>query len=143
MRNALLAPLVLGALAGCVGFQTDGSGLPSGADAESGYASLDAVAGTVEYGYDAPANEPNTTVMHVVKRPGEGLTHQRFRAPERLAGDVSVVNDTTYWRYDKSEHTATRTSIGGDTANASNAAFVAQVFGNLSESGERSIVPSS
>lgn len=139
-QRVALILLVSVALAGCASLSGGGSDVPSGADAADGHAALESIEGTVEYTHQSAGNTSTTTVR-VVKRPSERMSWGRFRAPPRLAGDLSVTNGSVSWLYDASAERVTRLPLDDvNVSDTGNAAFARRVFGNLTDSGESAVV---
>ena len=79
------------------------------------HAQIESVQGTQVVTYDGP-NRTRTMTKTVVEIPDESLSRTEFVGDSDQAGDVRVSNESTTWRYDASENTATRYDTVGDTS---------------------------
>jgi outer membrane lipoprotein-sorting protein len=140
MRGRVVLFVLLVVLSGCMGLGGDESSAPDGETAAQGYDSLESVEGTVEIRTvvdSDPTTDNDTTTIHSVRRPGEGLVRQEFISPSGRAGDVTASNGSVTWIYNATTNEVLRFTIGNESAaNTSLATLVERVFGNLSTSEE-------
>ena len=140
MRRRVAVLSLLLVLSGCSGLG-GGSSAPDGETAAQGYDSLGSVEGTVEIrttgvNGDSTADD-DTTTIHSIRRPREGMVRQEFLSPSRRAGDVTASNGSVTWVYNATTNEALRFTIENESAaNTSLAPLVGRVFGNLSTSEE-------
>ncbi|WP_327051908.1 outer membrane lipoprotein-sorting protein [Halomicrococcus gelatinilyticus] len=82
---------------------------------EQKHAQIESVQGTQVVTYDAP-NRTRTVTKNVVEIPNESLSRTEYVGDSDQADDVRVSNESTTWRYDASENTATRYDTAGGTS---------------------------